>query len=149
MIFRIDTGDGRKRRQVVSKGLVDDQWYFWAAVCDEGAGKLHLYRDGQLEDTADIDVKFEYDTSKMWNLFGAAVLGHHTSEHFKGSIDEVRIWNIARSEDQIKEDMNRSLKGTEPGLVGYWNFDEDRGDIIENRALYLNNGVAGQLPRDV
>jgi beta-lactamase regulating signal transducer with metallopeptidase domain len=149
IIFRMDMGNGRKRYQVVSKKPVDDQWHFWTAVCNKEAAKLHLYRDGHLEDTADIDVNFDYDTSEMWNMFGAVVLSRFTNEHFKGSVDEVRIWNAARSQDQVREYMNRSLKGTEPGLAGYWKFDEDKGDIIKNSTAYLNNGVAGKLLWDI
>lgn len=128
---------------------LDDQWHFWTAVCDKEAGKLCLYKDGSLESSTDIDVTLPYDTSRMWNMFGAAVLGQHTSEHFGGTIDEVRIWNIARSRDQIKEYMNRSLAGTEPSLVGYWKFDEDDAESIANRTVYLNNGITGQLPWDI
>ncbi|NIP24303.1 MAG: hypothetical protein GWN67_08370, partial [Phycisphaerae bacterium] len=149
MIFRMDVGNGRSRRQVVSQKAVDEKWHFWAAVCDEEAGRLHLYRDGHLEDEADIDVKFDYDTSKMWNMFGAVVLSRFANEHFKGSIDDVRIWNVARSGDQIKEYMNRSLTGSEGGLVGYWKFDIDEGDTVNNSTAYLNNGVAGKLLWDI
>jgi beta-lactamase regulating signal transducer with metallopeptidase domain/regulation of enolase protein 1 (concanavalin A-like superfamily) len=146
MYFRMDVGE---RCYVASRTTLDDQWHFWTAVCDKEAGKLYLYKDGSLESSTDGEVKFPYDTSRMWNMFGAVVLGQHTSEHFKGTIDEVRIWNIARSRDQIKEYMNRSLTGTEPGLVGYWKFDQDEGEIIRNRTVHLNNGVAGQLPWDI
>ena len=151
MFFRMDVGDGRgrARRFAVSKGSVDDKWHFWTAVCDKEAGKMYLYKDGNLEGSADVNVAYEYDTSEMWNMFGAVVLYHHASEHFAGTIDEVRIWNIARSQEQIRGDMNRSLSGTEPGLVGYWKFDEDEREIIKNSTLYLNNGVAGQLPWDI
>ena len=52
--------------------------------------------------------------------------GEHAS--FAGLIDEVRIWDIARTENQIRSDMNKQLKGDESGLVGYWKFDaETRG----------------------
>ncbi len=149
MIFRMDVGNGRSRRQVVSQKAVDEKWHFWTAVCDEEAGRLHLYRDGRLEDETDIDVKFNYDTSKMWTMFGAVVLSRFANEHFKGSIDDVRIWNVARSGDQIREYMNRSLTGSEPGLVGYWKFDKDEGDTVNNSTAYLNNGVAGKLLWDI
>ena len=36
---------------------------------------------------------------------------------------EVCIWNKARSEAEIKADMNQRLTGLEPGLVGYWPLD--------------------------
>src|SRR5262249_31885001 len=41
-----------------------------------------------------------------------------------GQLDEVRIWNVARTEEQIRETMSRKLTGQEPGLVGLWNFDD-------------------------
>jgi hypothetical protein len=146
----MDVGNGRRsRRQVVSQKAIDDKWHFWTAVCDKEAGKMYLYKDGNIEGSADIDVKYEYDTSEMWNMIGAAVLYHHSSEHFKGSIDEVRIWNVARSGDQIREYMHRSLTGAEPGLVGYWKFDIDRDDTVNNSTAYLNNGIAGKLLWDI
>ena len=64
---------------------------------------------------------------------------------YVGQIDEVRIWNIARTEEQIRADMNRQLKGDEPGLVGYWKFDEasnnsEGEDIITDSSPNNNSG---------
>ena len=47
-----------------------------------------------------------------------------TQSPFVGFIDEVRIWNVARTEAEIRADMNTELTGNEPGLVAYWKFDE-------------------------
>ena len=41
--------------------------------------------------------------------------------------DEVRIWNVARTQAQIQTSMNHSLAGNETGLIGYWRFDENAG----------------------
>jgi hypothetical protein len=49
-------------------------------------------------------------------------------EPFSGMIDEVRIWNIARSQSAIQNTMGSSLAGNEAGLIAYYNF---------------NNGTAG------
>lgn len=46
---------------------------------------------------------------------------------FDGKIDEFRVWNVFRSEADIKRDMKVILKGTEPGLVAYFHFDEGTG----------------------
>lgn len=43
---------------------------------------------------------------------------------FDGRIDDVRVWNVARSQSQIAADMNRELEGSEPGLVAYWKFND-------------------------
>lgn len=42
---------------------------------------------------------------------------------FDGWIDDVRIWNYARSAAQIAAAKDCRLTGTETGLVGYWTFD--------------------------
>ena len=42
-----------------------------------------------------------------------------------GAIDELRVWNTARSQAEIQKSMLETLTGTESGLVGYWQFEED------------------------
>jgi len=46
---------------------------------------------------------------------------------FNGLLDELRIWNVARSAAQISASYNRTLVGDEAGLVGYWKFDDAPG----------------------
>ncbi|OQX05222.1 MAG: hypothetical protein BWK80_52490, partial [Desulfobacteraceae bacterium IS3] len=43
---------------------------------------------------------------------------------FQGKIDEVRIWNTARTQAEIQTNMNKTLVGNEAGLVAYYNFDQ-------------------------
>ena len=51
---------------------------------------------------------------------------------FEGIIDEVRIWNIVRNDDQISENYNHYVVGNELGLVGYWQMNEGYGEQIED-----------------
>ena len=53
---------------------------------------------------------------------------------FKGSVDEVRLWNKALSEIEVRSAMCRKLSGSEPGLIGYWNFDETSGNTIFDKS---------------
>jgi hypothetical protein len=41
----------------------------------------------------------------------------------------VRVWNVARTEDEIRGSAYAPLEGDEPGLVGYWRFNEGRGTL--------------------
>jgi hypothetical protein len=51
---------------------------------------------------------------------------------FKGLMDEVRIWTIARTQAQICATMNKSLTGQEDGLlVNYPVFSNQSGNAIE------------------
>jgi len=40
-----------------------------------------------------------------------------------GKIDEVRMWNVARTQAEIQETMNDTLSGDETGLVAYYPMD--------------------------
>lgn len=51
-----------------------------------------------------------------------------------GDMDEVRIWNTARSVADIRTDMCRKLGGTEAGLMAYYRMDETGGTTITNSA---------------
>lgn len=69
---------------------------------------------------------------------------YSNSEHFwfKGKMDELRIWNYSRTKEEIRRDMCLKLKGDEPGLIGYWRFDEIAGNEVKD---YSKNSFHGQL----
>lgn len=46
---------------------------------------------------------------------------------------QVRVWSIARSQDEIRAGMHLSLTGSEDGLSGYWPFDECTGERARDR----------------
>lgn len=46
---------------------------------------------------------------------------------FQGMIDEVRVWDVARSAAEIKDNMHTSLAGIESNLVAYYRCDESSG----------------------
>ncbi|NCT63269.1 MAG: hypothetical protein GPJ03_09540, partial [Microcystis aeruginosa G13-01] len=60
---------------------------------------------------------------------------------FSGKMDEVRIWNKARTQAEIQADMNHQLTGTETGLVGYWQFSEGTGNTVTDLSGHNNNGI--------
>lgn len=47
----------------------------------------------------------------------------HTAAGFEGRIDEVRIWSVARTEDEILGDVSRRPAPGEPGLLASWSFE--------------------------
>ena len=61
--------------------------------------------------------------------------------NFNGQIDEVRIWNIALTQTQIRNNMCSKLIGNELGLVGYWRFDETTGNTAFDSSPNGNNGT--------
>jgi len=62
-------------------------------------------------------------------------------EYFHGELDEIRIWNLARTQPEIESAIISSLTGKEDGLVAYWNFDD-------GTAKDLSSGHEGSLNGD-
>ncbi len=63
-----------------------------------------------------------------------------TERDWDGGFDELRIWNRALSAPEIIAGMTGSLVGTEPGLLGYWPFNEAYGSTAAD--LSTNNRPA-------
>ena len=53
------------------------------------------------------------------------------------SLDQVSIWNIARTDTEVLSDMINELSGDEDGLLVYW-----KGDAGEGEVLYDHSGNA-------
>lgn len=51
---------------------------------------------------------------------------------FQGQIDETRVWNVARTANEIADNFQRRLTGSEPGLLAYFKFDEASGSTAQD-----------------
>jgi hypothetical protein len=60
---------------------------------------------------------------------------------WQGKIDELRVWNVYRTPQQISDNMRVILKGTEPGLVAYYHFDEGSGTSSADVTGDANNAA--------
>ena len=60
----------------------------------------------------------------------------------RGAVDELRVWKIARTEDQIRSHIHEVLTGNEEGLVAYWDFEEGNGQVVRDKT---SNGHDGRL----
>lgn len=54
------------------------------------------------------------------------------SQFFAGKLDEIRIWNRALSQTEIRNNMNKQLTGSEPGLVAYYQMNEGENGTCED-----------------
>ena len=69
------------------------------------------------------------------------LIGKGTAGNFAGLIDEVRVWNRARSGSEILQTLHHRLVGDEPGLAGYWRFDEGAGIKVKDQTRNGSNGT--------
>ncbi len=101
------------RRYIDGAFLVDPQkWYHVAATYD---GELmQLYLGGRKWETTDPN---NYRGTLGDYGMPLEVGGNTSDRPFNGRLAEVRIWNVARSADQIRADMQKKLPLETNGLV--------------------------------
>jgi uncharacterized membrane protein len=98
-----------------------NQWVHIALVHD--GTTLNLYANGISQYTSTSCSGFDLKDIPI-NFIG------QVDNYFSGSIDEVRLWNIARTASQIQNNMNARLTGNETGLVAYYRFDSTNGNTL-------------------
>ena len=65
----------------------------------------------------------------------------YIAKDFNGTIDEIRIWDHARTQKEIEEGITQELTGAEEGLIAYYRFNEGEGDIIYDCSANYNDGT--------
>jgi hypothetical protein len=113
-----------------------DGWQHVAAVRD--GGQLRIYVNGQFGGVIETGAPAP-NAFPLW--IGSSPFGANTN--WRGSIDEVRIWDVARTQTQIQSHINRYLCGDERGLRAYWSFDEGQGAEITDASGSSNGVVSG------
>ncbi|GHG52084.1 LamG-like jellyroll fold domain-containing protein [Streptomyces griseocarneus] len=111
----------------------DTSWHHWACVHDHATGRQTVYRDGQELGTRTADGAY---TGAGPLLLGKALwLGSARAE-----LDEVRIWDRARTAEELKRDKGVRLIGNDPGLVAYYRFDEGSGTRLHDQTDGARHG---------
>src|SRR5690606_32058909 len=65
--------------------------------------------------------------STIGNLINSA-----GGQSFNGQIDEIRLWNVAKSDAQVLAEYQMELTGNEAGLVAYYNFEDATGNTLSD-----------------
>jgi len=111
--------------------FIESGWHHLAGTFDGQI--MTLYIDGVKRASSPLNKNDEIVTKECPVEIGA----FHT-----GFIDEVRLWTVARTQEEIQSTMNIALTGTEKSLAGYWNFDTGEAKDLSpngNDAILHNN----------
>lgn len=115
--------------------VADDQWHHVAATFDGTTLKLYVdgVQDGIKTTTFNTDGT-TFDIGKRIN---------GTSEYYTGNIDEVRVWNTARTQAELNAYKDTELQGNETGLVAYHNFNQGVSEADNTSVTTLNDNTGG------
>lgn len=125
----------------INGGVVTSDWTH-VAVTYDGATRKH-YVDGEL-------VVSNPETGPMGTSTSPVRIDSDANWEFSfGNIDEVRLWNMARTQDEIRSTITTTINAPQPGLVAVYHLDGSPNDAIAGRngtiagtGAYLNAAVA-------
>jgi hypothetical protein len=123
---------------------IDNAWHHWAGTYNATNRLRCLYRDGVLMASNVAAQAFEGSGPLR---IGGEPFADPAS--FAGAIDDVRIWNVARSEAEVAAHMSYPLTGAEPNLLAYWKFDEAGGADAFDATTNGYNGTLINGPQRV
>ena len=144
---------------VMTKSYADDNWHQLTFVVDRSSNIASAYVDGKLTG--------QTQAMGFGKLYGAApfCLGQvsvnndeaplESLDYMEGFIDEITLWDMALPRNVIKQRMNVSHDGAEPGLLAYIPFNEDirqitgSGTKMEFSTKYFSNKWDTELQKIV
>ncbi len=108
-------------------------WVHLAAVYDASIPEARLYVNGVFMAKSPQLNAFGQPWKELIRPQGSnnspVTIGFCPGSYLDGSVDEVRIWTVARTPSQIAGNMNGQLAVTEPGLIAYWRMDDGTGNV--------------------
>ncbi|MGC4035829.1 MAG: T9SS type A sorting domain-containing protein [Chitinophagaceae bacterium] len=115
------------------------KWVYVAVTYDAATTTMKLYKDGIVVST-NTSVASNYTNEPV------ALASHHDGVSLlNGLIDEVRIWTIALSASQIKQNMFKGPAVNEAGLVAYYKCNDGAGSTLTD-ATGNTNGTLQNSP---
>lgn len=113
------------------------KWLWLAGVIDTAQSKILLYIDGDL-------VAQTATTGTFNTVLSTCVLGKLTdgaSSYFPGEVDEFRLWNVARTQAQIRSLLNQEVIGTETNLQDAYHFNTVNSNAVSGRPSITITGA--------
>jgi len=119
--IRYGFGTGSSQIQFIVEGVITPRAWNHIAVTFDGT-TMRLFVNGE-------QVHSSQAAAGMTPISEPV---RYIGENFQGKIDEVRMWSVARTQDEIQANMNKTLVGNETGLVAYYPMDVNNNwEIID------------------
>ncbi|MFK8165372.1 MAG: LamG-like jellyroll fold domain-containing protein [Lewinella sp.] len=112
-----------------------NQWYHVAAVVDDGAVRLYINGNQQAMRT------FSGTPSNGSSNLTVGESAGFPGRVWNGILDEIRVWNIARTAAEIADNQTTEFTGSEAGLVLYAPLEEGAGLTTANLGTISCNGT--------
>lgn len=132
---------------VIGTTTINNNTWYHAAVTFDGQ-KWKLYLNGVLDGQDSIGVLPQSGSIQHAAIASALTSTGAAQGYFQGVIDEVRIWNTARSMQDIRDSINKQVI-TATGLIGRWAMDDVTGTTLTGTGSSSINGTRTNNPTPV
>jgi len=126
--------------------IPQDSAWVHLATSYSSTGQMTNYLNGEIVGTVTVFPQNPIAASSEPFIIGRAPWDF--SWAFNGDIDELRIWNVQLSQEEIKENMFRELTGNETGLNVYYNFNSSADENFYDITANGNNGIINNYTED-
>jgi len=121
---------GTKLWAITDEVLTTGKWYHIAMRRSNNT--VQFFLNGELLDysnaMAPLTPNAKFTIGNMYSADGSSLY----TDSFDGQIDEVRVYDAALADQQIRENMCRTIEGDESNLVAYYNFDNTSGTTLQS-----------------
>ena len=120
-------------------------WHHIAVIIENGIVKIYV--DGDLSVMDNNFNQYNVNEHQIQNTNSNIFIGSGTdvngvtTQFFNGKIDQISIWDISLSSEQIISFINCGPSGNESGIVGLWEVKENNGFEIYDSSSNENNGI--------
>ena len=134
--WQFTLGNGSTWISIIEAPVVLNQWTHLALTYD--GSDMAAYVNGVLQGITTTS----YLPQTSFPVRIGAGQSESTADFFwDGEVDEVRIYNIAQSQEEIRSVMCQRLEGSESGLVAYYRFDHYSGTMLDDLSGYGYHGT--------
>ena len=131
------SNSGSYQQISTNSSLTLNEWNHITIVRDISSSQWSWYINGELTN------QISMSNTSIIAGNNSVYIGEGYVYGYAGLIDEVRFWNTAITEQQIREQMHLTLIGNNPGLVAYYQFNKTSGNAKD-----FINGLDGIFVND-
>ena len=119
-----------------------NEWHHVALTRAANTPVANIYVDGHLvySGTADGAGNAALTNSAAPNLFNIGAR-NGSATFFTGQIDEVKLWNVARTQTQIQGDLKTYGGNFSDGLIAYYDFNDTVVSILVNKSTGASSSL--------
>jgi len=122
--------------------LSANTWQHIAVVRSATTDNIKVFKNGVLTDTLSSSDSDEDPTGATDDNIPLYIgTNAAKSVFYDGELAHIRIWSVARNDDEIAFSYNRYVDNTAFGLIGYWKLDEGTGTTALDSSANSNNGT--------